>query len=76
MTLANRISDMSDADLASLRDNAMRLSEGDSAHKRKATELLPALDAEVSARKERLAETKTSATSPRRERGARGGAKR
>lgn len=63
MTLAERISDMSDADLASLRANAIRLSEGDSARKRKATELLPALEAEVSARKVRLAETKASAIS-------------
>jgi hypothetical protein len=72
MTLAERIPNMTDAELASLHANALRLSAGDSARNREAVDLLPAIEAEVSARKVRRAEAKaatartTSAKSRRR----------
>jgi hypothetical protein len=56
MTLAERIPSMTDAELASLHVNALRLSAGDSSRNREASDLLPALEAEVSARKLRRAE--------------------
>ena len=58
MTLADRIPEMTDTDLASLHLNALRLSAGDGARNREAADLLPALEAEVCARKVRLAEVK------------------
>jgi hypothetical protein len=61
MTLAERIPSMSDADLASLYASAVRLSAGDGARKRKAADLLPALEAEMGARKVRPARTKAAA---------------
>lgn len=62
MTLAERIPSMTDAELASLHSNALRLSAGDSARHREATDLLPTLEAEVSARKTRKAEEKAATT--------------
>jgi hypothetical protein len=58
MTLAERIPTMTDTELASLHVNALRLSAGDSSRNREAADLLPALEAEVSARKARRAEAK------------------
>ena len=58
MTLVERIASMTDADLASLRANAVRLSAGEGARKREAADLLPALEAEIGARKARVAEAK------------------
>ena len=63
MTLAERIPSMTDAELASLHVNALRLSVGDSRRNREAADLLPALEAEVSARKVRRAEAKASTAS-------------
>jgi hypothetical protein len=60
MTLAERIPNMTDAELASLHVNALRLSAGDSSRNREAADLLPALEAEVSARKVRRAEANAS----------------
>jgi hypothetical protein len=70
MTLAERIPDMTDAELASLHVNALRLSAGDSARNREAVDLLPAIEAEVSARKVRKAEAKaaTAKTTSRKSR--------
>ena len=51
MTLAERIPSMTDAELASLYANAVRLSTGDGARKRQAADLVPALEAEIGARK-------------------------
>jgi hypothetical protein len=67
MTLVERIPGMSDSELASLLANALRLSAGDGARNREATDLLPVLEAEVSARKVRLAEAKAAAQ-PRKRR--------
>jgi hypothetical protein len=58
MTLLERISSMTDADLASLHVNAARLSASDGARKREAAGLLPALEAEIGARKVRVADAK------------------
>jgi hypothetical protein len=65
MTLTERIPNMTDAELASLHVNALRLSVGDSARNREAADLLPTLEAEVSARKARLAEAKAAAAKAR-----------
>ena len=70
MTLAERIPNMTDAELTSLHVNALRLSAGDSARNREAADLLPALEAEVSARKARRAETKASNAVGRKRRAA------
>jgi hypothetical protein len=60
MTLAERIPNMTDIELASLHANALRLSAGESPRRREAADLLPALEAEVSARKVRKAEAKAA----------------
>jgi hypothetical protein len=65
MTLAERIPSMTDAELASLHVNALRLSAGDSARNREAADLLPVLEAEAAARKARLAEAKAAAAKTR-----------
>ena len=71
MTLNERIASMTDADLASLRSNAVRLSAGDSARKREAADFLPALEAEVCARKARVADANVpSAEKSKRRRSA------
>jgi hypothetical protein len=57
MTLAERIPNLTDAELASLHVNALRLSAGSGRRNREAADLLPALEAEVSARKLRRTET-------------------
>ena len=62
MTLVERIASMTDADLASLHVNAVRLSAGDGARKREAADLLPALEAEIGARKVRVADAKAPAS--------------
>jgi hypothetical protein len=56
--LVERIASMTDADLASLHLNAVRLSVGEGARKREAADLLPALEAEIGARKVRVADAK------------------
>ncbi len=61
MTVVERIPGMSDSELASLLSNALRLSAGDSSRNQQAADLLPLLEAEVSARKVRLAEAKAAA---------------
>jgi hypothetical protein len=66
MTLVERIASMTDADLASLHVNAVRLSAGDGARKREAADLLPALEAEIGARKVRVADAKVPGKSKRR----------
>jgi hypothetical protein len=53
MTLAERIPEMSDADLTALHANALRLSDGRNPRSRQAADLLPALEAELDARKAR-----------------------
>jgi hypothetical protein len=70
MTLSERIPNMTDAELASLHVNALRLSAGDGVRNRAAADLLPALEAEVSARKVRQSEAKaaTAKTTPRKKR--------
>ena len=60
-TLTERIPSMTDADLASLYANAVRLSAGDGVRNRQAADLMPALEAEIGARKVRLASTSAPA---------------
>jgi hypothetical protein len=60
MTLAERIPHLTDAELASLHVNALRLSAGAGRRNREAADLLPALEAEVSARKLRRTGTNAS----------------
>jgi hypothetical protein len=66
MTLTERIPSMTDAELASLYANAVRLCAGDGARKSQA-DLVPALEAEIGARKKvRPASTSASAGTRKR----------
>lgn len=69
MTLVERVPEMSDGDLAVLHANALRLSVGQSPRSRQAADLLPALEAEIGARKARAA-----VNTPKRRGKASGGA--
>jgi hypothetical protein len=56
MTLNERIPEMSDADLTALHSNALRLSASGGSRSRQAADLLPALEAEIGARRARAPE--------------------
>jgi len=67
MDLLTKLPEMSDDALANLRTNAKRLQHsGTPAQKTDAAALLPALEAEIGAR--RLAKVKATRSSPRKER--------